>query len=67
MISTGTRAITTEASAINVDKSRPKDELINPHSSIANRDLKNTLALLSKLQGKYETAKNKNTVRISTG
>jgi hypothetical protein len=50
-----------------VDNSKPKDELIKAHNSIESRDLKKVPALLSKLQGKYEIAMNKNTVIISTG
>lgn len=67
MIRTGTKAITTPASENIVDKSNPKPELMKAHSSIESRDLKNTPALLSKLQGKYATTINKNTVRISIG
>jgi hypothetical protein len=52
MIRTGTKAITTPASENIVDKSNPKPELINAHSSIESKDLKNTPALLSRLQGK---------------
>lgn len=67
MISTGTRAITTPASEKIVESKRPKPELMYAHSSKESRLLKKTLALLSKLQGKYATAMKRKTVRISTG
>lgn len=52
MISTGTKAMTTPASENIVESSKPKDELMKAHNSSESTDLKNTEALLSRLQGK---------------
>ena len=52
MMNTGTKAITTPASAIRVESKSPNPELMNAQSCIEIMDKKNTPALLSKLQGK---------------
>lgn len=64
MIKTGTNAMTTPASEKIVERNRPKPPLINAHNSIESKDKKNTPGLLSRLQGKYATAINRNTVNI---
>jgi hypothetical protein len=50
-----------------VDSSNPKEELIKAQSYIANRELKNTEAVLVRLHGKYAIAKKRKQVIISTG
>lgn len=52
MIKTGTKAITTPASEKIVESNNPKPELIYAQSYSDSNDLKNTDALLSRLQGK---------------
>jgi hypothetical protein len=52
MMRTGTRAITTPASENNVERSSPKEELMNAHNYKESREKKKVPALLSRLQGK---------------
>lgn len=49
MINTGTKDITTPASAIKVESKSPNPELMKAQSSKERRDQKNTPALLFKL------------------
>ena len=67
MISTGTKAITTPASENIVESNNPNPELMYAHSYNEINDLKKTVALLSRLQGKYATAIKRMTVSISIG
>jgi len=64
MTSTGTKDITTPASAIKVDKRRPKPELIKAHNYKERTDQKNTPGVLFKLLGNHDITMNKNTVII---
>jgi hypothetical protein len=52
IIRTGTKAMTTDASAKIVERKRPKDELIKANNSIDSKDKKKAVAELSKFEGK---------------
>lgn len=67
MMRTGTKAMTTLASEKMVERRRPKEELMKAVNSIARRELKKTLAVFVRLQGKYAMTRKRKHVMISTG